>query len=185
MAVLTLVDLSGSTQGSVLAEEQRAVILFAEALRTLNVPHAFFGFSSEGAQACHFLRIRDWADDDVNVAKRMGSLVAGGGSRLGVYIRHATAKLAARPEDDRLLIVLSDGRPEDRDGYRGTYGVADTAVAVREAVKCGVHIHCVSMEGDDAAYLKTIFGPDGYTVVSSAGLLASRLPMVFRSLTRR
>jgi nitric oxide reductase activation protein len=58
-------------------------------------------------------------------------------------------------------------------------------VAVREAVKCGVHIHCVSMEGDDAAYLKTIFGPDGYTVVSSAGLLASRLPMVFRSLTRR
>jgi len=185
LAVLTLVDLSGSTQGSVLAQQQRAVVLFAEALRTLGVVHAFYGFSSEGAQACHFLRIRDWADDETEVAKRMGSLMAGGGSRLGAHIRHATAKLMTRSEEDRLLLILSDGRPEDRDGYRGQYGIADSALAVREAGRSGIHIHCVSMDSSEGAYLRTIFGPRGYTVVPSAEHLARRLPMVFRSLSRR
>jgi Mg-chelatase subunit ChlD len=184
IAVLTLVDLSGSTNGRILAEEQTAVVLFSEALKALGVPHSFFGFSGDGPQTCRFQRIQDWIDDPLEVQKRMGSLVARGGSRLGAHIRHATARLQARPEAQRILLMLSDGKPEDGEAYRGSHGIQDTAVAVREAHRFGIHIHCISLDSGDQGYLRTIFGPNGFTVVKDAASLPMRLPEVFRSLVR-
>jgi hypothetical protein len=184
LAIMTLVDLSGSTNGRILSQEQVAVVLFSEALKTLDVPHSFFGFSGEGAQSCRFQRIQDWKDDPIEVDKRMGSLQAGGGSRLGVYIRHATVRLQGRPEPERILLLLSDGKPEDGEAYRGKYGIHDTAIAVREARKFGIHVHCISMDLKDHGYLRTIFGPKGFTCVEDVGSLPTRLPEVFHSLVR-
>ena len=184
MAIMTLVDLSGSTNGRILSQEQVAVVLFSEALKSLDVPHSFFGFSGEGAQSCRFQRIQDWSDDPLEVDKRMGSLQASGGSRLGAFIRHATERLKRRPEAQRVLLLLSDGKPEDGDSYRGRYGIHDTAIAVREARQFGIHVHCISMDRQDHKYLRTIFGPKGFTCVEEAGSLPARLPGVFHSLIR-
>ena len=183
LTVLTLVDLSGSTKGDVLPEQQKAIVFFAEALGALGVPHAFFGFRSEGPQSCRFLRIQTWNDDSSDVAKRMGSLTAKGGSRLGVFIRHASTLLAQRPEGHRLLLILSDGRPEDRDGYRGVYGLADSAMAVREALSSGIFVHCLSLDVRSSDYLPRVFGPHGYTTVARANDLPEVLPAVFRSVS--
>ena len=46
LCVMTLVDLSGSTQGRVLHAQQRALVLFAEGLRSLSLSHAFYGFNA-------------------------------------------------------------------------------------------------------------------------------------------
>ena len=184
LAIMTLVDLSGSTNGRILSQEQIAVVLFREALQSLHVSSSFFGFSGEGAQSCRFQRIQDWQDDDIEVDKRMGSLQAHGSSRLGAYVRHATGLLKKRPETQRVLLLLSDGKPEDGDAYRGRYGVHDTAIAVREARKFGIHVHCISLDNGETKYLQTIFGPKGFTCVDDASALPSRLPDVFHSLIR-
>ena len=91
-----------------------------------------------------------------------------------------------RPQGRRILIILSDGRPEDQGEYRGKYGVHDTALAVSEARRHGVYIFCISMDTGEGAeeYLKKIFGPKNYLVLDRVDDLPTRHPEVFRALIR-
>jgi hypothetical protein len=182
ICVLTLVDLTGSSMGALLRAQQKAVLFFAEGLAALGAPHAFFGFNGHGASGCRSYRIMDWDDTIESAKKRLAGLVASGGSRLGAHIRHGASDLMTRTEPKRLLLVVSDGRPEDGEAYRGSYGVADTAMAVREASALGVHVHCISLDPREAPYLRTIFGPGGFTQVTDFSLLSRRLPEAFCSL---
>ncbi|RME25234.1 MAG: hypothetical protein D6798_09440 [Deltaproteobacteria bacterium] len=197
VAIMVLVDLSGSTRGRIIYSEQEALVLFSEGLRVLQFPHAFYGFNGEGPRSCRMSRIKGWEEPyDDAVRKRLGNLRPSGATRLGAFIRHATWHLQQRPEDRRILMVLSDGRPEDRGQYRGSYGVKDTAMAVHEARRAGIHVHCISLdskvaqairhgESDEAeAYLREIFGAGRYLVCDEVDDLPIRLPEVFRGLVR-
>jgi len=120
VCILTAVDLSGSTQGNVLRLEQDALVLFAEGLRTLGLPHAFYGFNGSHPQECFLYRLKGFEERyDEGVQKRLGSLRASGGTRLGALIRHATWVLDQQPQPRRVLMLLSDGKPEGRGDYRG------------------------------------------------------------------
>jgi len=187
ICVMTLVDTSGSTQGRVLHAEQEAVILFAEGLRTLGVPHAFYGFHSAHPRECLVSRLKgfDEAYSEV-VKKRLGNLRPNGATRMGAFIRHAGWQLSTRPQPRRVLILLSDGKPEDRGEYRGAYGIKDAAMAVAEVRRAGVHVHCISLDAADDAedYLGEIFGRGRYLTLRNADSLPSRLPEVFRDLVK-
>ena len=91
-----------------------------------------------------------------------------------------------RPQARRILMILSDGKPEDRGDYRGTYGIKDTAMAVQEVQRAGVHVHCISLDAreDAGAYLQEIFGRGRFLQVSDVDSLPKRLPEVFRSLVK-
>jgi len=185
VAVLTLVDLSGSTQGRVLHAQQEALVLFAEGLRVLGVPHAFSGFNGTHAQDVSLWRLKGFDEPlDEGVKKRLGSLRATGATRLGAVIRHATWMLDQRPEPRRVLLLLSDGKPEDRSGYRGSYGIQDSAVAVQQAARAGLLLRCISLDTRDGSYLPTIFGSRGYLQLNSVEELPMRLPELFRSTLR-
>jgi hypothetical protein len=54
--------------------------------------------------------------------------------------------LADRPERKRLLMLLTDGKPNDLDVYEGRYGLEDTRQAVREAHAAGLIPFCVTIE---------------------------------------
>lgn len=187
VSILTMVDVSGSTQGKVLHVEQEAIVLFAEGLKTLGLPHAFYGFSNNHAMECNFQRIKGF--DEVYtepVFKRLGNLRAGGATRMGTFIRHAGKVLTQRPQARRILMILSDGKPEDRGDYRGNYGIKDTAMAVQEVRRAGVHVHCISVDpAEDAEkYLDTIFGRASYLKLRDVDSLPARLPEVFRKLIK-
>jgi len=187
VAILTLVDVSGSTQGNILALEQEAMVLFAEGLRTLDFPHAFYAFGNTHPAECQFLRIKSFDDTyDPEVYKRLGNLRANGATRLGAYIRHAGWILGNRPQARRILMVVSDGKPEDRNDYRGSYGVKDTAMAVSEVARVGVHVHCISLDPREEAdaYLTDIFGKGKYLKLDDVDALPKRLPEVFRGLVK-
>ena len=51
-------------------------------------------------------------------------------TRMGPPIRHITALLNGIEARTRLLITLSDGKPDDYDGYKGDYGIEDTRQAL-------------------------------------------------------
>ncbi len=187
VAILTLVDLSGSTQGHVIHLEQEAIVLFAEGLRTLGFPHAFYGFGNTHPQECQLQRIKGFEEAyGEAVHKRMGNLRPNGATRLGAYLRHAGWLLASRPQARRVLLVVSDGKPEDRGEYRGKQGIRDTAMAVAEVRRLGVHVHCISLDANEGAdaYLGEIFGPGRFLKLDSVDALPTRLPEVFRGLVR-
>ena len=120
------------------------------------------------------------------VYKRLGNLRANGATRLGAYIRHAGFLLSTQPQARRILMIVSDGRPEDRGDYRGTYGVKDAAMAVQEVSRAGVHVHCISLDAreDAGTYLQEIFGRGKFLQLDDVDLLPRRLPEVFRSLVK-
>lgn len=184
---MTMVDVSGSTQGNILALEQEAMVLFAEGLRTLNFPHAFFAFGNTHPAECAFMRIKGFEEQyDEAVYKRLGNLRANGATRLGAYVRHAGYALSLRPQARRILMIISDGKPEDRGDYRGTYGIKDAAMAVQEVQRLGVHVHCISLDGTEEAdvYLNEIFGRGKFLRLEHVDHLPKRLPEVFRGLVR-
>lgn len=187
IAVLVLADLSGSMAGDLLTHQTTALALLAEGLATLDTPHALLGFGNTSPTRCVLQRIKGFDErwDDAS-HKRLANVRAAGASRLGAYVRHATELLATRPEPRRVLVLLSDGRPEDRDGYRGRTGERDTAMAVHQARARGIHVQCTSMDRHEDAdgYLTRIFGRGRYLRVRDPSLLPERLPELVRGYVR-
>ena len=69
------------------------------------------------------------------------------------------------PAEHRLLIVLSDGKPNDNDDYEGRYGIEDTRQAVAEAKSQGVQLFCLTIDRQAASYLPLIFGANQYALL--------------------
>jgi len=99
-------------------------------------------------------------------------------------IRHATAKLAERQNRQKLLLVLTDGKPNDIDYYEGRFGIEDTRRAVMEARRSGVTVFGVTVDREAQSYFPTLFGRGGYTIVGQVAKLPSALPAIYRHLVR-
>ena len=67
-------------------------------------------------------------------------------TRLGPPIRHLTKLLTQVEARTRLLVTLSDGKPDDYDGYNGDYGIEDTRQALVEAKRLGIHPFCITID---------------------------------------
>jgi nitric oxide reductase NorD protein len=173
MAILLLVDTSGSTATklddgrTVLDVERMTLLLASEALATLGDPYAMLSFSGAGRHGVQVCTIKDFAERDLASARRrIAALAPHDNTRLGAAVRHATAVLNAQPVQRRVLIVLSDGQPNDVDWYQGVYAVEDSRRAILDARTSGVHTFCLTVEQEEMEYLPYLFGPTGYRVLS-------------------
>jgi nitric oxide reductase NorD protein len=173
LAITLLIDVSQSTR-EVVHESQRvidlerlAALVAAAALDALGDDYSVLAFSSDGAADVRVTVVKEFADaNSETVRRRISALAPDGKTRLGAAIRHATAGLSATDAPHRLLIILSDGKPNDRDRYFVDYGVADSRRAVVEARSEGVHPYCITVDREGAAeYMADIFGETGYLTV--------------------
>ena len=112
----------------------------------------------------------------------MAALEPDGYTRTGAAVRHASALLARQPARHRLLLVLTDGKPNDVDHYAGRYGIQDTRQAVIEARLQGLVPFCLTVDREAPAYIASIFGPGGYALLRRHELLPTVLVEVVRRL---
>jgi nitric oxide reductase NorD protein len=127
--------------------------------------------------------VKSFDERDRNrVARRIGALEPEHFTRMGAAIRHATARLIERPARHRLLLVLSDGRPNDVDLYEGRYGVEDARRAVAEARLLSVHPFCITVDRGAPAYLPRIFGAGAFAVLREPRQLPGALVEVVKGL---
>jgi nitric oxide reductase NorD protein len=104
-------------------------------------------------------------------------------TRLGAPIRHLTALLTRQRSRQRVLFLLSDGKPNDEDEYAGIYGIEDTRQAVAEARLQGIHLFCLTIDRQGSTYLPQMFGQHGYAILWEIAQLPQRLPEIYRLLT--
>ena len=102
---------------------------------------------------------------------------------MGVTIRHLTRLLNDVSARTRLLITLSDGKPDDYDGYRGEYGIEDTRQALVEAKQAGIHPFCITIDQQAREYLPHMYGAVNYTLIDDVRQLPIRVSRVYRQLT--
>ncbi len=185
LAAMFMVDMSGSTKGWVNDAEREALVMLCEALEKLGDSYAIYGFSGWTRTRCDIYRIKSFADryDDA-VRARIDGIEAKDYTRMGVAIRHLTRLLAAQPARHKLLVTLSDGRPDDfGDEYRGNYGIEDTRRALQEARQQGIRSYCVTIDRHGQDYLKHMMGPAAYTVLDDVKKLPLKVADIYRRLT--
>lgn len=205
VATLLLIDMSASTDekipvphtSGVVGESQRtkriidieieSLVVMTEALEVLEGEYAIFGFSGRGRHEVDFYSIKEFGDSySENLKERIGGIEPKQSTRMGPAIRHATEKLRLNDADHRLLILLSDGFPQDmdygEDRSSKEYGLNDTMMALIEARKEGIRPFCLTVDQAGNDYLRKMCDPGSYLVIKDIHSLPEILPKVVESL---
>lgn len=188
LAIALLVDVSGSTsevmeRSRIIDIEKVAVLLTSEALDALGDLYAVLAFSSVGPEDVRLRTLKGFGErNGAVVRRRISALRPDGYTRLGAAVRHATAVLARQQAGHRLLLILSDGKPNDQDHYQDRYAVEDSRQAILEARASGVHPFCLTVDRKASAYLTRIFGEPGHMILRRADQLPLALVKVVRQI---
>ncbi|NCO60032.1 MAG: hypothetical protein COX16_12320 [Deltaproteobacteria bacterium CG23_combo_of_CG06-09_8_20_14_all_51_20] len=184
IAAVFLIDLSGSTNGWINRMERDMLLILCEALSVLNDRFAIYGFSGNTRLRCELYRIKALGDNyDKSVKGRIMNIKAYEYTRLGPPIRYLTSLLSDTEARTKLLITLSDGKPDDYDGYRGAYGIEDTRQALIEAKRKGIHPFCITIDKAEHSYIKHMYGDVNYLFIDDISCLPLKVPEIYRKLT--
>lgn len=188
LAVSILLDASRSTETYVAGRQvidiaREALLALAWGLDACGDDTAIDVFSSRRRDRV-FVQSCKGFDEPMGAAveARIAALRPGHYTRLGAALRHVSARLAERPRQRRLLLVLTDGKPNDIDHYEGRYGIEDTHMAVREARRRAQSVFGVTIDAKSQATFSRIFGKGGYVVIPDPEKLVAALPHLYRHL---
>jgi len=184
IAVVLMVDMSGSTKGWINVAQRQALILLAEALSSLDDRYAIYGFSGNTRKRCEIYRIKTFDETyDEDIRARIAAIEPQDYTRMGATIRHLSHILENIGARTRMLITLSDGKPDDYDTYHGEYGIEDTRMALYEARQRGIHPFCITIDEEARDYLPHMYGDSSYVLIDDIGKLPYRISEIYRSLT--
>ncbi len=185
IAVAFMVDMSGSTKGWINEAEREALVLLCEALERLGDRYAIYGFSGTTRKRCELYRIKEFDEPyNAEVKARISGIRAQEYTRMGFAIRHLTDLLKKVEARTKVLVTLSDGRPDDYfDVYRGQYGIEDTRMALLEARRTGVHPFCITIDREARDYLPHMYGAARYIILDDVRQLPFKVSDIYRRIT--
>jgi nitric oxide reductase NorD protein len=184
VAVMFMVDMSGSTKGWINEAERESLILLSEVIQILGDRFAIYGFSGVTRTRCELYKIKAF-DEEYNdeIKGRISNIEPKDYTRMGVFIRHMTRLFNDVEASTKLLITISDGKPDDYDTYRGEYGIEDTRQALYEAHRDGIHSYCITIDEEARDYLPHMYGAANYSVISEVAQLPLKVSDIYRRLT--
>jgi len=191
MATLILADVSLSTEGGITQDIRiidvikDSLMVFSEALEKLQDKFAIYTFSSLQNKKVYFSIIKNFKTryDDL-IRGRIDSIKPEYYTRMGAAIRESAKILDKQQSANKLLLIVSDGKPNDEDRYDGRYGIEDTKKAIQEVKKKGITPFCITVDLDAKEYLSYLFGRDGFAVVRDGQKLPKVLTDVYINLTK-
>ena len=184
ITAMFLVDMSNSTEGWVGIAVKEALVLLAESLQVVRDQYGIYGFSGMRRSRCELYHIKHLDEPyGVDVQGRIAAIGPKEYTRMGPPIRHLTQKLLKAQSKVRLLVVISDGKPEDYDDYKGEYAIEDTRKALLEARGSGVHSFCITIDKSAHDYLVHMFGRGNSLYVKDVFSLPGKMAQMYRLLT--
>lgn len=120
-AISLLIDLSGSMEGEKIKETFKATIILAEALNRLSIKTEILGFNDR------IYEYQKYGDQmSRSVRENMGGMLKEVGSSRSAYnddgwaLEQASERLERQKAEEKFLIVLSDGQPEESPQHSGS-----------------------------------------------------------------
>lgn len=167
--------------------EKESAVLIVEALEAIGDSYGIYGFSGYGRDNVEFHVIKELGEEmDEHARKRIGAIEPIRSTRMGPAIRHTIHKLQEYDAKVKILILVSDGRPQDhgygRDRTEKEYAVHDTKQALNEAKRFGITPFLITVDKEGHDYLKQMCDDIGYEVVDDIESLPRRLPTLYRHL---
>ncbi|RYC01425.1 VWA domain-containing protein, partial [Brucella abortus] len=188
LAVTLLVDVSLSTDAwvdnrRVLDVEKEALLVLANGIAACGDRCSILTFTSRRRSWVRVETVKDFDESfGPTVEHRIAALKPGFYTRMGAAMRHATAKLAEQPNRKKLLLLLTDGKPNDVDHYEGRFALEDSRRAAGEVRAKGVNVFAVTVDREASAYLPALFGRGGYALVANLAKLPVAMPAIYRML---
>jgi nitric oxide reductase NorD protein len=191
MATLILADVSLSTEGGITQDIRiidvikDGLMVFSEALEKLNDKFAIYSFSSLQNKKVYFNIIKNFKDKYSDLIRgRIDAMQPYYYTRLGAAIRESAKILDKQQSTNKLLLIISDGKPNDEDRYDGRYGIEDTKKAIEEVKKKGITPFCITIDLEAKEYLSYLFGRNGFAIVRDGQKLPKIIPEVYINLTK-
>lgn len=193
LAVSILLDVSRSTESaipghghegrSVIDIEREAMAALAWGLNACGDSFAIHAFSSLKRDRVFVQEVKGFAEPMVEaVEDRIAALKPGHYTRLGAAIRHCSALLSKEARKRRLLLVITDGKPNDLDHYEGRHGIEDSRMAVIEARRAGHSVFGITVDRDGKSWFPRLFGQGAFAVIPRPETLTQALPQIYRQL---
>lgn len=184
LSILMLLDISLSSDSyaannRILDIEKQVSIMFGQILEEFNVDFAVDGFYSKTRNYCYYHTIKGFDDAWEKSKFKIGGLHPQGYTRIGPALRHAGALLKTRNTNNKWVILLSDGKPNDYDKYEGKYGINDVKQAIRELNKEHIQAYAIAIEAEPKYYLPQMFGENHYQTITNPHEMISALVKLY------
>ena len=181
MAVGLLLDESGSMSSCDRATYARAsAIILYDFCQALRVPVMVYGHST-GSKGVELYSYSEFDATDREDKYRLVDISARGSNRDGAALRFVAERLSHRPEELKLLILVSDGQPADT-GYYGTAAEEDLRGIQQEYRRKGI-LFVAAAIGDDKENMERIYG-DSFLDITDLNQLPVKLTQVVKRFLR-
>ena len=182
MAVGLLLDESGSMSSCDRCTYARATaIILYDFCRGLNIPVMIYGHStgydSSHRDTVNLYSYAEFESIDQDDQYRMMDISARSNNRDGAALRFVAEQLSKRPEEIKILMIVSDGQPADT-GYYGTAAEEDLR-GIRQEYQRKNIIFVAAAIGDDKQNIERIYG-DSFMDITDLNQLPTKLTGVVR-----
>ena len=181
MAVGLLLDESGSMSSCDRATYARAsAIILYDFCQALHIPVMVYGHST-GGSGVELYSYSEFDAIDREDKYRLVDISARGSNRDGAALRFVAERLSHRPEELKLLILVSDGQPADT-GYYGTAAEEDLRGIQQEYRRKGI-LFVAAAIGEDKESIERIYG-DSFLDITDLNQLPVKLTQVVKRFLR-
>lgn len=180
MAIYVLVDHSGSMSGERINTSMKAAMLLYDFATKINIPVAVGGHCTGSVGGKNGVIYKVYTDFEKISGKdkyRLAKMSSSGANRDGMALNIAVGMLKKRPEQQKMLIIISDGRPSDYN-YSGEEAAKDIQEIVRKAKAAGVEVLAAAI-GNDKPNIQSIYG-DAFFDISDLSLLPKELTRIVK-----
>ena len=181
MAVGLLLDESGSMASCDRATYARAsAIILYDFCQALHVPVMVYGHTT-GKDSVELYSYSEFDAIDREDKYRLVDISARGSNRDGAALRFVAERFSHRPEELKLLFLVSDGQPADT-GYYGTAAEEDLRGIQQEYRRKGI-LFIAAAIGDDKENMERIYG-DSFLDITDLNQLPVKLTQVVKRFLR-
>lgn len=178
LAVGLLLDESGSMRSQQRCVYARAAaIILYDFCQSLDIPITIYGHTtgySDGVELYSYAEFDSFDDDD---KYRLMDIGARSCNRDGAALRYIAEKLSKRPEEAKILILVSDGQPNGT-GYVGTAAEEDLRGIKQEYQRKGIMLVAAAI-GEDKESIERIYG-DSFMDITDLNQLPVKLTAVVK-----
>lgn len=179
LAVGLLIDESGSMSCAdrITYARMTAIVLY-DFCQSLQIPVTIYGHTTPDCEAGVALySYAEFDSLDTSDRYRLMDMSARNGNRDGAALRYVAEHLSRRPENQKLLIIISDGQPADY-GYYGTEAEADLRGIKKEYSKKGIILFAAAI-GSDKENIKRIY-QDGFLDITKLEELPKNMALLVK-----
>ena len=183
LAVALLLDESGSMRSCDRATYARATaIIMQDFCESLHIPIMIYGHTTDWhyVEGVDLFSYAEFDAIDRMDKYRLMDISARGANRDGCALQYVVEQLSKRPEDAKLLILVSDGQPNDW-GYEGAAAEEDLQSIKESCRKRGIHLIAAAI-GNDKPQIERIYGESFLDITNLEELSVRLTEMVKRFL---